>query len=99
MLILNHPFSLQLFFSVLSHRFVFKLSNFFKLLVDLVVTGDQFLPPSPVLLKARFSAFSVSSATALLFFGEDLVASSWVESRVLLSSGGAYGRAPLELGF
>jgi hypothetical protein len=39
-------------FSVLSTCFVFKLSNFFKSPIDLVITGEQFLLP-PALLKAR----------------------------------------------
>ena len=42
---------------------------------------------------------SVFSATALLLVREDLVASPWLELRVVLSSGGAYGRISLELGF
>jgi hypothetical protein len=37
--------------------------------------------------------------TTLLLFGEDLVASPWVELRALPSSNGAHGRAPLELDF
>jgi hypothetical protein len=45
------------------------------------------------------SAISVSPATALLLFRENLIASPWVELRALPSSGGAHGRTPLELGF
>jgi hypothetical protein len=62
--------------------------------VDLVVTGEHFL----LSLGAFVSSISVSSAfsaTALLLFGEDLVASPWIELWVFLSSGGAYGCAPL----
>jgi hypothetical protein len=68
----------------------FYFSNFFKSFPDLAASGDHVSSiPSPS------SSFTLASLSPV----KDIVAFSWIKLGVIFSSGGAYGRVPLEFGF
>ena len=74
--------------------FVFK---FFQIFPELVILGEHIC----CLWRSckLDSSSSVFSALAFLFSSENFVVSPWKKLEVFFSSGGAYGCAPLELGF